>query len=194
MVGDHRRLYGDEVRVRGVAAAGRGQLGGVLGVVRDLRKVHELTGELTGLVLRERPLAQLRQLLHRLGRFQVQRLQTREVGLARKVERGVLTEHRHPAQQGGGVRRVTGLLGGPEGTRLGQLTLALLGQRLGDGRAYLLGGSGGTTALRWHRRTRSAPLGQLRAQARDLLAQPVSGMQRGGADGRGSGGGQQQGK
>lgn len=113
-------------------------------MVRDLREVHELTGELarvlTGLVLRERPLAQLRQLLHRLGRLQVERLQTREVGLARKVERGVLTEHRHPAQQGGGVRRVTGLLGGPEGTRLGQLTLALLGQRLGHGRAYLLGG------------------------------------------------------
>lgn len=163
-------------------------------MVRDLRKVHELTGEVGGLVLRERPLAQLRQLLHRLGRFEVQRLQTGEVGLARQVERGVLTEHGQPAQQGRGVRRVAGLLGGPEGARLGQLALALLGQGLGHGRAYLLGGGRGTTALWWHRRTESAAFGQLRAQGRDLLAQPVSGMQRGGAYGRGSGGGQQQGK
>ena len=40
VVVDDRRLDRDEVRVRGVAAAGRGQLGGVLGELGDLGQVR----------------------------------------------------------------------------------------------------------------------------------------------------------
>ena len=45
------------------------------------------------------------------------------------------------AQQGRGVGGVACLLGGPEGTRLGELALTLLGECLGHGGAYLGGGA-----------------------------------------------------
>ncbi|GAA3099425.1 hypothetical protein GCM10020254_51110 [Streptomyces goshikiensis] len=98
-------------------------------------------------------------------------------------------------EEGRGVGAVTGLLRGPEGARLGELALALLGQRLGHGGPYLGGGGLHGAAGVWHGGT--AGVGrhrQLTAQGRDLLAQGVDGVQSSSAHGRGSGRGQQQGK
>jgi len=60
--------------------------------------------------------------------------------------------------------------------------------------AYFGGGGSRGAALRRHRRGTGVARGQLDAQGRDLLAQPVSSVQRSSAHSRRSGGGQQQGK
>lgn len=139
-------------------------------------------------------LRQFHQLVEGLGGVEVHRVQAREVRLAGHEERRVLARPGQAAQQGRGVGGVTGFLGGPEGAGLGELALALLGQRFGDGRAYLGDRGDGAAALRGHGGAVDAGRGQLRTKGRDLLAQPVSSVQSSGAHGRGGGGGQQQGK
>ncbi len=114
------------------------------------------------------------------------RLQTREIGLPGQEQLTV-----RQAQQGRRVGGVTGLLRGPEGPRLGQLTLPLLGERLRDRGAYLVGaGRAGGRNLRTA--PRLAP-GQLGVQCRDLSAQHQNAAQDGDAHGAGGGRGDQQG-
>jgi hypothetical protein len=173
VVGDDGGLHRHEVRVRGVPAAGRGQLRRVLRVL--LEGVERVGAVQRGGL--------------RLHRLQGHRLETREVRLTRYEEGAVVDRAAETAQQGRGVGRVTGLLRGPEGARLRELALALLGQRLGDRGPYLGGGRGPG------RRDRDAVTdGQLAPQGGDLLAETVDGVQGSSAHGRGSGRGQQQGK
>ena len=112
-----------------------------------------------------------------LGRRRAPALQTREVGLAGQ-ETGRPHQSGQAAQQGRGVGGVAGLLGGPEGPRLGQLALALLGERLGDGGAYLVGG----VARRCGRagtgpRPRPRPSASSVRRAATCLRSTVSGVQ-----------------
>lgn len=121
----------------------------------------------------------------------LQGLQAREVGRARQEQLTV-----GEAEQGGRVRRVTGLLGGPEGTCLGELPLPLLGERLGHGGAYPVGVTGGARLRYETVRSYGESLGgQFGVQGRDLPTQPQQGAQNGDAHGRGDGGcGEQQSK
>lgn len=146
---------------------GGGQLGRILGIA----------GKLVEVVLAE------------------DRLQTHHVRLPGQEDRGVVAEPGQAAQQRGGVGGVAGLLRGPEGTRLGQLALALLGEGFGHGGSYLGGGGlHGATGVRDGHTTGVDRHRQVVAQGGDLLAQTVDGVQRSSAHGRGSGRGQQQGK
>lgn len=90
------------------------------------------------------------------------------------------------------VRGVARLLGGPEGPRLRELPLPLLGERLGHGHAYLVrvGGS----ARRGHEtpRVTDTALGEFAVQGRDLASQTLQGAQNGDAHGRCGGDGEQQ--
>ncbi|CAM5606881.1 hypothetical protein SALBM311S_02664 [Streptomyces alboniger] len=114
--GRHR----NEVRVRGVAAAGRGQLRRV--------STRGSPGELVGVGAG-------------LG-DRLQGLQTHEIGLPGQEQLAV----GQAQQRGGRVGGVTRLLGGPEGARLGEFTLTFLCEGLGDCGPYLVdigGGPGG---------------------------------------------------
>lgn len=122
-------------------------------------------------------------------------LQAHHVGLPGQEDGAVLAEPGQAAQQRRGVGGVTGLLRGPEGARLGQLALALLGEGFGHGGSYLRGGGlHGAAGVRDGRTAVVDRRSQLSAQGGDLLAQTVDGVQRSSAHGRGSGRGQQQGK
>lgn len=117
----------------------------------------------------------------------LQVLQAHEVRVARQEQLAV-----GQAEQRGRVGGVPRLLGGPEGPRLGELALPLLGECLGHGRAYLV--RVGRSTRRGHEAARvtGAALDQFVVQGRDLPAQTPKGAQSGDAHGRGGGGGEQQ--
>lgn len=143
------------------------------------RPVPRVRGELVGLRGRLR---------HRL-----QGLQAHEVGLPGQEQLTV-----RETQQGGRVGGVTGLLGGPERARLGQLPLPLLRERLGDGGTYLSrvgrGAGGRDEAAQFGGRLLGVPgiPGQLVVQGGDLSAQLQKGAQDGDAHGARGGRGDQQ--
>jgi len=95
-------------------------------------------------------------------------------------------------EQRGSVGGVTGLLGGPEGPRLGEFPLPLLGQRLGHGRAYLVRVGG--FARRGHERPCQGGTArdEFAVQGCDLPAHTPQGAQNGDTHGRARGGGEQQ--
>lgn len=125
------------------------------GVLGELRRLGQL-GYL-------RQLGQFRQLFECLGGVEVHGLQAREVGLARQEERRVLADPGETAQQGRGVGGVARLLGGPEGTGLGELALTLLGECFGHSGAYFGGGGSRGAALRRHRGGTGVARGQFDA-------------------------------
>lgn len=114
-------------------------------------------------------------------------VEAHEVRVARQEQFAV-----RQAEQRRRVGGVTRLLRGPEGPRLGEFPLPLLGERLGHGRAYLVR-VGGSTRRGYETPQGIGPaLGEFTVQGCDLPTQTLQGVQNGDAHGRGGGGGEQQ--